>query len=77
MELQVVQRRQKADGYFSMLERLSLFTEGARLCGEDWGFFQQENAAIHITRRSKDFFKADNIRFLDHPQRLPIGSLWI
>ena len=31
----VVQGRQNADGYIGMLEQLSHFTEGARLCGED------------------------------------------
>ena len=38
IELQVVQGRQNAARYIGMLERSSLFTEGARLCGEDWIF---------------------------------------
>ena len=45
-----------------MLERSSLFTEEARLCGEDC-FYQQDNATIHTARRLKDFFQANNIRF--------------
>ena len=51
-------------GYIDMLERSSVFTEGARLCGEDW-IFQQDNVAIYIVRRSKDLFLSySNTRIL-------------
>ena len=36
--------------YIGTLERPSLFTEGARLYGEDY-IFQQNNDAIHTARR--------------------------
>ena len=50
MKLQVVQGSQNATVYIGMLEQSLLFTEGARLCGEDW-IFQQVNAANHTTHR--------------------------
>ena len=48
-----MQGRQNAAVYIAMLERLSLFTEDARLREEDW-IFQQDNIAIHTAPRSKD-----------------------
>ena len=59
-----------------MLKRSSLFTEGARLCGEDW-IFQQDNAAIHTTRRSKNIFWANDIVFFSSSLNLnPFENLW-
>ena len=55
MELQVVQGHQTAAGYVEMLQQASLMTEGPRLCGNDWGF-QQDNAPIHNARLTKTFF---------------------
>ena len=55
IELQILQGHLNAAGYIGMLERSSFFTEGARLCGEEW-IFQLDNATIHTARRSKDFF---------------------
>ena len=66
-ELQVVQLFQNAARY--MLERSSLFTEGSRLCGENW-IFQQDNAAIHIARKSKDFIQAHSIHLFHHPSSI-------
>uniref|UniRef100_A0A3B5QH62 Tc1-like transposase DDE domain-containing protein n=1 Tax=Xiphophorus maculatus TaxID=8083 RepID=A0A3B5QH62_XIPMA len=66
MELQVVQGRQTAAGYVEMLQRASLMTEGLRLCGNDW-VFQQDNAAVHNARLTKEFFQENNITLLDHP----------
>uniref|UniRef100_A0A3Q2TY87 Tc1-like transposase DDE domain-containing protein n=1 Tax=Fundulus heteroclitus TaxID=8078 RepID=A0A3Q2TY87_FUNHE len=66
MELQVVQGRQTAAGYVEMLQRASLMTEGPRLCGNDW-VFQQDNAAVHNARLTKEFFQENNITLLDHP----------
>ena len=53
-----------------MLERSSLFTELARLCGE-----VDFSAVIHTARRSKDFFQANNIHLLDRLEayRKPLG----
>ena len=50
-----MQGRQDAAGMFRLS---SLLTEGARMCGEDW-IFQQDNAV------------ANNIHLLDHPPCLP------
>ena len=66
MELKVVQGHQNAAGCIDMLERSSLFNEGARLCGEDW-IFQQDIAAIQTARESMDFFQVSNICLLDYP----------
>ena len=48
-----------ATGYIGRLERSLFFTEGARLCGKNW-IFQQDNGQIHTARNSKDFFQAND-----------------
>uniref|UniRef100_A0A3Q2D5G0 Tc1-like transposase DDE domain-containing protein n=1 Tax=Cyprinodon variegatus TaxID=28743 RepID=A0A3Q2D5G0_CYPVA len=65
MELQVVQGHQTDAGYVEILQRVSLMTEGPRLCGNDW-IFQQDNAAVHNARLTKEFFQENNITLLDH-----------
>ncbi len=60
MELQVVQGRLMAAGYVDMLQQASLLTEGPRLCCNDW-VFQQDNAAVHNARLTKDFFQESNV----------------
>ena len=54
----------KVVGYIGTLEWSSLFTKGARLSEENW-ISQQDDPAIHTTRRSKDFSQANDIRILD------------
>uniref|UniRef100_A0A3P9MYL3 Tc1-like transposase DDE domain-containing protein n=1 Tax=Poecilia reticulata TaxID=8081 RepID=A0A3P9MYL3_POERE len=62
-----------------MLQRASLMTEGPRLCGNDW-VFQQDNAAVHNARLTKEFFQENNIALLDHPacspDLNPIENIW-
>uniref|UniRef100_A0A3P9Q560 Tc1-like transposase DDE domain-containing protein n=1 Tax=Poecilia reticulata TaxID=8081 RepID=A0A3P9Q560_POERE len=79
MDLQVVQGRQTAAGYVEMLQRASLMTEGPRLCDNDW-VFQQDHAAVHNARLTKEFFQENNITLLDHPASSPdlnpIANIW-
>lgn len=53
-------------GYVDMMQRASLWTEGCRLCGNDW-VLQQDKAAAHNTILMKNFFQNNNTALLDHP----------
>ena len=79
MELEVIQGRQTAAGYVSMLQKASLVTEGHRLCGEGW-LFQQDSAAIHAERRTLAFFQDSEVQLLKHPacspDLNPIENVW-
>lgn len=44
------------------------------LCGNDW-VFQQDNAAIHTTCRTKDFFMVNNVILLYDMN--PIENVWV
>ena len=75
----MIQGRQTAAGYVSMLQKASLVTEGYRLCGEGW-LFQQDNAAIHAARRTLAFFQDSEVQLLKHPacspDLNPIENVW-
>ena len=55
IELQEIKRNQTAANNTDMLRKASLITEGPRLREESW-IFQQDNAAIHNTRKLKEFY---------------------
>ena len=65
MGLRVRQGRQITAENIGMLEQLSSLK--GLVCVEKTGFFKQDNAAILIVCRSKDYFQADFIPVLDHP----------
>lgn len=68
MGFQVIQGNQTTTDYNGMLERASLLTEGSRLRGNG---FQQGNAAIHNTRRTKVIFMANNVILLGQTACFP------
>ena len=49
------------------------------LGGENW-IFQQDNAAIHVSKKCKEWFSSKNVNLLSHPARSPdlnpIENLW-
>ncbi|XP_056623668.1 uncharacterized protein si:dkey-16j16.4 [Triplophysa dalaica] len=66
----VVQGHQAVSCFVDMLKRASHLTEGTHLCSNDW-VFQQDNAAGHNARLTKDFFQENNDTLLDHPACSP------
>uniref|UniRef100_A0A3B4H9N6 Tc1-like transposase DDE domain-containing protein n=1 Tax=Pundamilia nyererei TaxID=303518 RepID=A0A3B4H9N6_9CICH len=69
MELQEVQGHQTPLTK-SRYCRASLMTEGPRVYGIDW-VFQQDNATVHNTHGTRDFFQKNNVSLLDHPACSP------
>lgn len=70
MELQIARGNHKAAGYVELFQRASLLTEDPCLCFHKW-VFQQDNAAVHYARLTKDFFQENNVSVLDHNTRCP------
>lgn len=68
-EIMVLRGRQSATDYIQLLER-HLLPHGQRIGGRNW-VFQQDNAAIHTARVTKDWFARHQVTVLDWPARSP------
>ena len=62
--------KMNSEKYIKMLED-ELLPVGHNLGGENWTF-QQDNAPIHVSKKSKSWFEEKRIRRFEHPPLTPI-----
>ncbi len=77
-DLAIISTRLNSEGYTEIIQD-NLLPKASQISGRGW-IFQQDNASIHNSNFSKQWFASKNVRLLSHsaksPDLNPIENLW-